>query len=51
MPKRWQQRIVAAKVSFESNGTDDSFDEIISGLERRMVKSGVLALVERLLLV
>jgi hypothetical protein len=32
-PEPWQQRIVAAKVSFESNGTDDSFDEIISGLD------------------
>jgi hypothetical protein len=32
-PQRWQQNIVAAKISYESNGSDDSFDKIISGLE------------------
>jgi len=49
-PEPSRQRIVAAKISYESNGSDDSFDEIPGGLGRRIVTSGVLALVERLLL-
>jgi hypothetical protein len=32
-PQRWQQYIFAAKITYESNGSDDSLDKIISGLE------------------
>src|ERR1700738_3671077 len=34
---------VAAKITLESDATDDSLDQVIGGFERRIIEPGVLA--------